>query len=143
MKSVQIRSYFRFIFSCIRTECRPEITPYLDTFHAVKVLCVLLQSKYIFAKNYHLKWTAGRANILCKHVIYIFLSFGCGFCSSFSMLFPKTPTSCGKKILKYFLLHCTSICMSSKSISQIFKILFQAGDNNIFVLRGVFFSRYV
>ena len=33
--------------------------------------------------------------------------------------------------------------MSSKSLSQIFKILFQTGDINIFVLRGVFFSRYV
>ena len=33
--------------------------------------------------------------------------------------------------------------MSSKSVSQIFKILFQTGDINIFVLRGVFSSRYV
>ena len=33
--------------------------------------------------------------------------------------------------------------MSSKSVSQIFKILFQTGDINIFVLRDVFFSRYV
>ena len=33
--------------------------------------------------------------------------------------------------------------MSSKSVSQIVKILFQTGDINIFVLRGVFFSRYV
>ena len=33
--------------------------------------------------------------------------------------------------------------MSSKSVSQIFKILFQTGDINIFVLCGVFFSRYV
>ena len=33
--------------------------------------------------------------------------------------------------------------MSSKSVSQIFKILFQTGDINVFVLRGVFFSRYV
>ena len=33
--------------------------------------------------------------------------------------------------------------MSSKSVSQIFKILFQTGDINIFVLVGVFFSRYV
>ena len=32
--------------------------------------------------------------------------------------------------------------MSSKSVSQIFKILIQTGDN-IFVLRGIFFSRYV
>ena len=33
--------------------------------------------------------------------------------------------------------------MSSKSVSQIFKTLFQTGDINIFVLRSVFFSRYV
>ena len=33
--------------------------------------------------------------------------------------------------------------MSSKSLSQIFKILFQTGDINIFVPRGVFFSRYI
>ena len=33
--------------------------------------------------------------------------------------------------------------MSSKSVSEIFKILFQTGDINIFVLRGVFFSRCV
>ena len=32
--------------------------------------------------------------------------------------------------------------MSSNSVSQIFKILFQTGDINIFVLRGVFFSKY-
>ena len=33
--------------------------------------------------------------------------------------------------------------MSSKNVSQIFKITFQTGDINIFVLRGVFFSGYV
>ena len=33
--------------------------------------------------------------------------------------------------------------MSSKSGSQIFKILFRTGDVNICVLRGVFFRRYV
>ena len=33
--------------------------------------------------------------------------------------------------------------MSSKSVPQIFKILFQTGDINILVLRGVFFNRYV
>ena len=59
------------------------------------------------------------------------------------MLFPEAPASCDKEILKQFLLHCTSICMSPKSLSQIFKILFQTGDINNFVLRGVFFSRYV
>ena len=33
--------------------------------------------------------------------------------------------------------------MSSESVSQIFKILFQTVDINIFVLHGVFFSGYV
>ena len=55
------------------------------------------------------------------------------------MLFPKSPAFCGKKSI----VHCTSICMSSKRVSQIFKILFQTGDINIFVLYGVCFSRYV
>ena len=57
-----------------------------------------------------------------------FFNFGRGFCGSFSMLFPKAPPSCGKNILKSFLLHCTSICMSSKNMSHIFKILFQTED---------------
>ena len=33
--------------------------------------------------------------------------------------------------------------MNSKSVSQNFKIFFQTVDSNIFVLRGVFVSRYV
>ena len=33
--------------------------------------------------------------------------------------------------------------MSSKSVSQIFKILFQTGDIGIFVLCGAVFSRYL
>ena len=33
--------------------------------------------------------------------------------------------------------------MSSKSVSQIFKILIQTGDINIFILFGVPFTRYV
>ena len=37
VKSVQIRNYFWSVFSCIRIEYGPEITPHLDTFHAVKL----------------------------------------------------------------------------------------------------------
>ena len=33
--------------------------------------------------------------------------------------------------------------MSLKSVSQIFKILFQTGEINIYAPRGVFVSRYV
>ena len=36
-KSVQIWSYFWSVCSCIRTEYGPEITPYLNTFHAVYI----------------------------------------------------------------------------------------------------------
>ena len=33
--------------------------------------------------------------------------------------------------------------MSSKNVSKIFEILFQTGDINVFVLRGVLFRKYV
>ena len=58
-------------------------------------------------------------------------------------LFSKSPASCGEKNLKWFLLHCTYASMSLKNVFQIFKILFQTGDINVLVLRGVFFSIYV
>ena len=61
-------------------------------------------------------------------------NYGRGFCGTFSMLFPKAPGSCGKNILKKFLLHRTSICVSSKSVSQIIKILFHFGNTDIFVI---------
>ena len=44
---------------------------------------------------------------------------------------------------KKILLNFTSISMSSKSMSQLLKILFQTGNINIFVLRVVFFNRYL
>ena len=97
----------------------------------------------MLAKNYLLRWIAGRANIFSKYIIYIFFKFGRDSCGSFSMLFPKVPTSCCKRNLALFLLHCTSIFMSSKNLSQIFKILFQTGDINIFVLCDVFVSKCI
>ena len=33
--------------------------------------------------------------------------------------------------------------MNPKSVSQVFKVLFQTGDINIFVIGGVFFSSYL
>ena len=33
--------------------------------------------------------------------------------------------------------------MSSKTVTQVFKILIQSGDINIIVLRGFYFNRYV
>ena len=57
------------------------------------------------------------------------------------MLFLKAPSLLWLKIFRKIFAAC--ICMCSKSVSQIFKILFQTGDINIFVIGGVFFSRYV
>ena len=53
----------------------------------------------MLAKNYHLHWNAGRANILGKYKKFKFFNFGRGFWGSFPMLFPKAPDSCCKKVL--------------------------------------------
>ena len=55
------------------------------------------------------------------------------------MLFPEATASCDKKFWNNFLLHCTFICMSSKSVN----FFFQTGDINIFALLAIFFSKYV
>ena len=41
--TIQIRSFFWSVFSCIRTEYEPEKPPYLDNFHTVNNLhqCIL------------------------------------------------------------------------------------------------------
>ena len=86
-----------------------------------KVLCYLQSEKiesfykiYIFVKKYHLHWTAGRANILCKDIIYdtydifsaiiyiiyntrIFPILGVAFAVPFLFFFLKAPAFCGKK----------------------------------------------
>ena len=51
------------------------------------------------SKKLPLHWTAVILNIFCKYLIYIyiFFQFECGFCRSFSMIFPKDPAPCYKK----------------------------------------------
>ena len=72
--------------------------------------------------------------------VNIFFNFGRGFCGSFPMLFPKVPAFCCKKIFElifatlYFYINELQNCVLN---------LFQTRDINIFVLRGVIFSRYV
>ena len=92
-----------------------------------------------FCKNYHLHCTARRANILC---IYILFQFWEWFFGSFWKLFLKASASCGKKNWNNF---CCIVLLFVwvQKVSQIFKILFQTGDVNIFVHCGVFFSGYV
>ena len=106
--------------------------------------------KIIFVKIYHLHWIACRENIPCKYIIYIFcqfwtylLHFGFIFYITVPFIFHflKLQLFVVKKSGNIF--PALYFCMTSKIVSQIFKILFPAGDINIFLLRGVFFSRYV
>ena len=94
----------------------------------------------MFAKTCHLHWIAGRANIY-KNIYFSML--GVAFTVPFLCYFQKLQLLVVKNVWTNFLLHSNSIFMSSKSVSQIFKTLLQIGDINIFVLRNVFFSRYV
>ena len=72
-------------------------------------------------KNYHLYWIEGGVNILCIYIIYkIFLFWA--WLMWFLFYVPKASVSCGKKIFKWFLLHCVYICMSSKTTPQTFKV---------------------
>ena len=97
-----------------------------------------------FCKKLPLALNCRQKQIFFVNIWYThFFNYGRDFCGSFSMLFPKVPAFCGKKILKYFFMHFTSICMSPKSMSQIFKVFFLTRDINNFVFRGVFFSRHV
>ena len=100
----------------------------INTFLQKTTTCIALQTDQIFS-----------VNILYTY----FFNFGRGVWGSFFMLFRRAPASCHKTILKEPSLYYNSISMNSKSMSQIFKILFQTGDINIFVLRGFFYSRYV
>ena len=89
VKSVQIRSYFWSVFSCIRTEYGPylsvfspntgkygpEITPYLNTFHAVLISIWLFfiemvpLSRPLFIWQIWWKKTLqGLANLFCTRV---------------------------------------------------------------------------
>ena len=60
VKSVQIRSYFWSLFSCIRLNTGkygPEITPYLDAFHAGNAFCGTLKNNFVKA-FWSISWKA-------------------------------------------------------------------------------------
>ena len=73
----------------------------------IKVLCylrsekigvVVLQNEYMFAKNYHLHWIEGRANILSKYLIYVFSILCVAFAVAFFRYFQKLHLFVVKKI---------------------------------------------
>ena len=106
---------FELLFNKINT-CLPKSTT-----------CIGLQAKQIFSVNIN---------------IHIFSVLDVAFAILLSY-FQKLQLFVVKNFWTNFLLPCTSICMSSKRVPQIFNILSQTGDNDIFVLLGVLFSRYV
>ena len=86
--------------------------------------CIGLQTEKIFSVD----------------ILHIYFSnFWRDLCGSFTIFSQKLQFLVLKK-LEWFLLHCNSIFMSSKRVPQIFKILFETGDINVFALR---FSTYV
>ena len=74
--------------------------------------------------------------------IYNFCNFGYGFWALFLCYFQKLHFLVIRNFEIIFAA-LTSICVSSKGVSQIFKILYQTGDISNFVLSHVFLSRYV
>ena len=79
-----------------------------------------------------------QSNILSKYLIHIFFNFAIPFLCYFQRLQLLV-------LQKFWTNFCCIVllCMTSKSASEIFKILFQTRDINIFVLSSVFFGRYV
>ena len=73
---------------------------YYATFKVRKFESLFYKLNTSLQKNYYLHWIAGRANIRCKYLIFVFFQFGRDFCGSFSKLSPETPATCDKEILK-------------------------------------------
>ena len=70
----------------------------------------------------------------CRLSNYSLLVLGVAFAALFYVI-PEAPASCEKKFWNIFC--CFVPRMSAKTVSQIFKILFQNADINNFVLCGV------
>ena len=74
VKSVQIRSYFWSLFSPNRWEYGPEITPYLNTFHAVNYRLISILSN--FSKLIE-KWIYTQINSFIKPKTWKYLPSFC------------------------------------------------------------------
>ena len=99
----------------------------INTYLQKATTCIGLQAEEIFSVN----------------IKYNFSILGVIFAVLFLCYFPKLQLLVIKKIEIKFTALLFYLCLISKKVPQIFKILFQTGNINIFVLRGIFFSRYV
>ena len=93
-------------------------------------------------KNYHLHWGLQTEQILSVNIQYTyFFNFGRGFCSSFSVLFPKPPLCLIKKKLNNFCCIALLFEWAQKPYLRFLKSYFKL--EILIFFRGVFYSRYV
>ena len=72
-----LKPYFRF---CFYHRVFTFTTTYISYIKVLRYLWVVaLQTLCMFPKNHHLHWIAGRANIPCKYLIFIFVQFWAWF----------------------------------------------------------------
>ena len=161
MKSVRF-GVFWSVFSRIQSECwkiRTRITPTTDTFHAVSAsheirfryyatfkvrkFCSCSTKWIHVCKKLPLVLDCGQSKYyLEKFNIYIFSILGVAFAVPFVCFFQKLQLLVIKKFWDNFW-WIVLLFVWAQKVSQIFKILFQTGDSNSFVLLGAFFSSYV
>ena len=102
----------------------------INTFWWKTATCIGLQVEQIFSVN-------------IINIYFQFWGWLLRILFFFFFVISESSSSRGKNSFEIIFVACTSVCMSSKSVSQILKILFQTGDINIFALHGVFYSWYV
>ena len=98
----------------------------------------------MFAKNYYLRWTAGRANILCKCLIHTFFRFWAWLLRLFFCFFflQKFQLLVIKEFWNNFYYIVLVFVWPQRVCLGFLKSYFKLEIINIFVFRGVFFSRY-
>ena len=81
-----------------------QVNPHkiLCYFQSEKIWVVVLQNYTRLQKNYHLHWTAGRVNILCKCLICIFSILSVAFVIPFLCYFQKLQLLVIKKFWNNF-----------------------------------------
>ena len=79
----------------------------------------------MFTKHYQLRWVSDRWNTLCKYLISIFFQFWTLPLWFIFYVISRSSSFLWQKKLKWFLLHCTSIWMSSKELKSYQRLIWQ------------------
>ena len=128
LKTLENRKFF-WCFQGVEKGCTGN-----EWIKSQKVWANTIQN-HLVEKNCYLEQIVDRSDMIIK---FYFLNDGRRFYCSSSMISSKAPNSYCKKNCK-IICRIVSRFISSKSVSQIFEILFQIVDINTFVLRGVIY----